>query len=139
MANQVQNSMEIKINHNIDKQNSIMPYKYTRTRAFSAANICRGFAETGLVPVDPQRVFDELGYCQEDNSFIIFSWPKTSMRPANQRQKRKRDILRAHISEGGILIGSKGQQLAQEAEKLQEPKKRAPSRVQQLWSSWTYT
>ena len=54
-----------------------------------------------------------------------------NLNAANRRQKRKRGTVRSYISEGGILTGAEGQQLAQEAEKLQEarePKKRVPPR-----------
>jgi hypothetical protein len=56
---QVQQGIQLGINH-IDKQSFVSLYQYTRVRALSAANICSGFAATGLVPYSPQRVLDML-------------------------------------------------------------------------------
>jgi len=182
---QVQNRMKLGINH-IDKQNFIMLYEYSRIRALFAFNICSGFAATGLVLFDPQRVLDKLGVvkkttppssshgpwtaktpqsteeiqhqmhlirhiidrnsqsppnqainqmakaCETTMHEVLMLWNQVQdLNAANQRQKRKRETVRSYISEGGILTGAEGQQLAQEAEKLQEarePKKQAPSR-----------
>ena len=61
---QVQKSMQLGINH-IDKQSSITLYRCSRTGALSAASICSGFAETGLVPFNPQHVLDALDITKE--------------------------------------------------------------------------
>lgn len=47
---------------------------------------------------------------------------------ANKKQKRKRTTPRSFIATGGVLTGTEGQQLAQEAIQVMEPvpKKRAP-------------
>jgi hypothetical protein len=52
-------SIQLGINH-IDKQSFLAIYKYSRTKALSAANICSRFTATGLVPYNPQRVLDSL-------------------------------------------------------------------------------
>jgi hypothetical protein len=61
---------------------------------------------------------------------IILCNQVEELRIANQHQKRKREAVRSYIATGGILTGTKGQQLAQEAEVVQqeEPRKRAPPR-----------
>ena len=70
--------------------------------------------------------------CETTMHEVLMLWNQVQdLNAANQRQKRKRETVRSYISEGGILTGAEGQQLAQEAEKLQEarePKKQAPSR-----------
>jgi len=55
---QVQKSMHLGINH-IDKQGFLLLYQSSR-KALSAANIQSGFAATGLVPFNPQRMLDML-------------------------------------------------------------------------------
>jgi hypothetical protein len=61
---------------------------------------------------------------------IILRNQVEELRTANQHQKRKREAVRSYIATGGILTGAIGQQLAQEAEVVQEeePRQRAPPR-----------
>jgi hypothetical protein len=54
---QIQISMQLGINH-IDKQGFLTTYQYARGRALSTAIVHSGFAATGLVPYNPQRVLD---------------------------------------------------------------------------------
>jgi hypothetical protein len=46
--------------HHIDKQDFLQAYLIARTEAASIANIQSGFAATGLVPYDPERVLSKL-------------------------------------------------------------------------------
>ena len=46
--------------HHIDKQDFLQAYLIARTEAASIANIQSGFAATGLVPHDPERVLSKL-------------------------------------------------------------------------------
>ena len=181
---QVQKSMQLGINH-IDKQSFITLYGCSRTGALSAANICSGFAATGLVPFNPQHVLAALDITKKITPPSSSHGPWTAKTPhstqevqhqmhlikhlidhhsqsppnqavhqlakacettmhevtmlqeqvqdlhtANHHQKCKRKAVRSYISQGGILTGAEGQQLVQEAEKLQEarePKKQTPS------------
>jgi hypothetical protein len=64
---------------------------------------------------------------------ILLQHQVIKLRAANKRQKQKRTAPRSYITTGGVLTGSEGQQLAQEAlqaMELVEPvhKKRAPPR-----------
>ena len=47
------------VNH-IDKHDFLQAYLIARTEAASIANIQSGFAATGLVPYDPERVLSKL-------------------------------------------------------------------------------
>jgi hypothetical protein len=46
--------------HHIDKQDFLQAYYFARTEAATVANIQSGFAATGLVPHDPERVVSKL-------------------------------------------------------------------------------
>lgn len=46
--------------HTIDKEDFLYLYIPTRQQALSAANICSGFAATGLVPLSPEEVLSKL-------------------------------------------------------------------------------
>jgi len=52
---QAQASTQLGINH-IDKPDFLAIYQYTHMRVLSASNIQSGFAATGLVPYQPDRV-----------------------------------------------------------------------------------
>ena len=56
---QIQDYMRNRINH-IDKYDFLLAYLITRTQAASIANIQSGFAATGLVLHDPERVLSKL-------------------------------------------------------------------------------
>jgi hypothetical protein len=56
---QIQGYMRNRVKH-IDKQDFLQAYLIARTQAASIANIQSGFAATGLVPHDPERVLSKL-------------------------------------------------------------------------------
>ena len=56
---EVASSIRLGINH-VDKQEFLSMYKPARTQALSPNNIRSGFAATGLVPYDPNRVISQL-------------------------------------------------------------------------------
>ena len=56
---QIQDYIRNRINH-IDKYDFLLAYLITRTQAASIANIQSGFAATGLVPYNPERVLSKL-------------------------------------------------------------------------------
>ena len=56
---QIQEYMRNGVNH-IDKYDFLQAYLTARTESVSIANIQSGFAGTGLVPYDPERVLSKL-------------------------------------------------------------------------------
>ncbi len=56
---EVASSIRLGINH-VDKQEFLSLYQPARTQALSSNNIRSGFAATGLVPFDPNRVLSQL-------------------------------------------------------------------------------
>jgi hypothetical protein len=88
--------------HSMDKEDFLYLYPGVRQRALSAANICSGFAATGLVPLSPERVLEKLHIQLKtptppstSHSNQSFSQGKT---PANsyqlERQKKRIQRLR---------------------------------------------
>jgi len=57
--------------HHIDKQDFLQAYLIARTEAATTANIRSGFAATGLVPHDPERVLSKL-CCEGWNPFSCY-------------------------------------------------------------------
>jgi hypothetical protein len=62
---------------------------------------------------------------------ILLRHQMTELRAANEKQKQKHTAPRSFIATGGVLTGSEGQQLAQEAMQAMDlvesvPRKRAP-------------
>lgn len=55
----VENSMRLGRNH-IDKVDFLQAFKQAREEVLTASNIRSGFAGTGLVPFDPERVLSKL-------------------------------------------------------------------------------
>ena len=55
----VEQRMRLGFNH-IDKHDFLMAFPTARTMAYKAENIRNGFAATGLVPFDPDRVYQQL-------------------------------------------------------------------------------
>ena len=55
----VERKMSLGVNH-IDKQEFLLLYQQARAKALHERNICSGFAATGLVPFDPERVLSVL-------------------------------------------------------------------------------
>ena len=56
---EVESRIQLGVNH-IDKLEFLAMYKQTRTDTMTEANICSGFAATGLVPYDPDRILSRL-------------------------------------------------------------------------------
>lgn len=58
-GNQVANLMRLGINH-IDKAEFLSCFEKARSEAFSLSNIHSGFAATGVIPFDPERVLSTI-------------------------------------------------------------------------------